>query len=59
VRHYLDLIEEMASHLAEVMKTQRCPYEALECSAMPVPDAKRRGAGWLAGQAYTSDGPTA
>jgi hypothetical protein len=51
VRHYLHLIEEMALHLADVMKTQRCPYEALDSSAMPVRDAKRRGAGWLAGQA--------
>jgi hypothetical protein len=41
----------MALHLADVMKTQRCPYEALDSSAMPVRDAKRRGAGWLAGQA--------
>jgi hypothetical protein len=51
VRHYLHLIEEMALHLADMMKTQRCPYEALDSSAMPVRDAKRRGAGWLAGQA--------
>ena len=51
MRHYLHLIEEMALHLADVMKTQRCPYEALDSSAMPVRDAKRRGAGWLAGQA--------
>jgi hypothetical protein len=51
VRRYLHLIEEMALHLADVMKTQRCPYEALDSSAMPVRDAKRRGAGWLAGQA--------
>ncbi len=49
VRHYLDLIEEMALHLADVMKAQRCPYEALDSSAMPVRDAKRRGEGWLAG----------
>ncbi len=51
VRHYLHLIEEMALHLADVMKAQRCPYEALDSSAMPIRDAKRRGAGWLAGLA--------
>jgi hypothetical protein len=51
VRHSLGLIEEMALHLAEVMETQRCPYQALDSSAMPVRDAKRRGEGWLAGRA--------
>jgi hypothetical protein len=51
VRRYLGLIEEMALHLADVMKAQRCPYQALDSSAMPVRDAKRRGEGWLAGQA--------
>jgi hypothetical protein len=34
-----------------MMEAQRCPYEVLDASAMPVRDAKRRGAGWLAGQA--------
>jgi hypothetical protein len=33
------------------MKAHRCPYEALDSSAMPVRDAKRRGGGWLAGYA--------
>jgi hypothetical protein len=33
------------------MKAQSCPYEALDSSAMPVRDAKRRGEGWLAGLA--------
>jgi hypothetical protein len=51
VRHTLSLIEEIALHLAEVMKAQRCPYQALDSSAMPVRDAKRRGEGWLAGRA--------
>ncbi len=45
------LIEEVALHLAGMMDTQRCPYEALDSSAMPVRDSKRRGQGWLAGQA--------
>ena len=51
VRRYVDLIEEMALHLADVMKAQSRPYEALDSSAMPVRDAKRRGEGWLAGSA--------
>jgi DDE family transposase len=51
VRRSLGLIEEVALHLANVMKAQRCPYEALDSSAMPVRDAKRRGEGWLAGSA--------
>jgi hypothetical protein len=44
------LIEEMALHLAEVLQARECPYEALDSSAMPVREAKRRGHGWLAGQ---------
>ena len=51
VRHYLDLIEEMALPLANVMKAQEGPYESPDSSAMLVRDAKRRGEGWLAGQA--------
>jgi hypothetical protein len=50
VRFYTELIEEMALHLAKVvLEVGGCPYEALDSSAMPVRDAKRRGAGWLAG----------
>lgn len=51
VRSHADLIEEVALHLARMMEAQRCPYEALDTSAMPIRDAKRRGAGWLAGYA--------
>jgi hypothetical protein len=51
VRRSLDLIEEIALHLADVMKAQRCPYQALDSAAMPIRDAKRRGEGWLAGSA--------
>ncbi len=49
VRHHLDLIEAVALHLVEMMEAQECAYEALDSSAMPVRDAKRRGEGWLAG----------
>lgn len=51
VRSCTELIEEMALYLAGVLQTRKCPYEALDSSAMPVRDAKRRGAGWLAGYA--------
>ncbi len=51
VRHSLGLIEEVALHLANVLQAQRCPYQALDSSAMPIRDAKRRGTGWLAGSA--------
>src|SRR5215216_5836871 len=51
VRCQVGLIEAVALHLAEVMEVQGGPYEALDTSAMPVRDAKRRGTGWLAGHA--------
>jgi hypothetical protein len=51
VRDHLDLIEEVALHLAEVMGARKCSYQALDSSAMPVRDAKRRGTGWLTGYA--------
>jgi hypothetical protein len=58
VRSCTELIEEMALYLAEVLEARECPYEALDSSAMPVRDAKRRGAGWLAGSTPILDGPT-
>ncbi len=51
VRSHADLIEAFVLHLVAVLQTPRCPYQALDSSAMPVRDAKRRGHGWLAGQA--------
>jgi len=51
VCHTLGLIEEIALHLADMMEAQGCSYQALDSSAMPVRDAKRRGEGWLAGLA--------
>jgi Transposase DDE domain len=56
VRSRVGLIEKVALHLA-LMPNARANargagcYEALDTSAMPVRDAKRRGEGWLAGQA--------
>ena len=52
VRSCVGLLEEVALHLA-LMPNARggACYEALDTSAMPVRDAKRRGEGWLAGYA--------
>jgi hypothetical protein len=36
-------------HLASLLGAQQAPYEALDCSGVPVRHAQRRGAGWLAG----------
>ena len=38
-------------HLADLLQGEHCLYQALDSSGVPVRDAKRRGAGWLAGQA--------
>jgi hypothetical protein len=51
VRFYADAIEEIALHLTQMVEGDRCLYQALDASAMPVRDAKRRGHGWLAGRA--------
>jgi hypothetical protein len=48
------LIEEVALHLLALMPDAQGgggAYEALDASAMPVRNAKRRGEGWLAGYA--------
>ncbi|MDX6379796.1 MAG: hypothetical protein QOI57_820 [Rubrobacteraceae bacterium] len=61
VRLHLDLIESLALHLPTLLDARKeeeeeeeeyshC-FEALDCSAMPVRDIKRRGEGWLAGYA--------
>ena len=54
VRSRAGLVEELALYLARMMEVHGSPYEALDTSAMPVRDAKRRGEGWLAG--YTDIG---
>jgi hypothetical protein len=51
VRFHAAAIEEIALHLGQIVKGDRSPYQALDASAMPVRDAKRRGHGWLAGYA--------
>jgi len=48
-RHYAAIVA-FFGHLAALLQDQRAPYEALDCTGVPTRDAKRRGAGWLAGQ---------
>ena len=49
-RHY-EAIVAFFRYLAAWLQSQDCPYEALDCTGVPTRNAKRRGAGWLAGQA--------
>lgn len=53
VRSCVGLIEEVALHLLTLIPDTQggAAYEALDASAMPVRNAKRRGEGWLAGRA--------
>jgi hypothetical protein len=51
VRSHTELIEAFFLHLVAVLEVRKRPYEALDSSAMPTRDCKRRGHGWLAGQA--------
>ena len=51
VRSHARAIEEIAVKLGEMLEGEARPYQALDSSAMPVRDAKRRGHGWLAGEA--------
>jgi hypothetical protein len=50
-RSYRDAIVTFSLFLVEQMQAQDCLYEALDSSGIPTRDAKRRGTGWLAGQA--------
>ena len=54
LRSHTKLIEDFFLHLLALLEAQKCPYEALDSSAMPVRDAKRRG-----GMDGSPDGPTA
>lgn len=51
VRSHEEFIEAFILHLLALLDVQRRPYEALDSSAMPTRDCKRRGHGWLAGRA--------
>ena len=50
VRSCTGLIEEIAVKLGKMLEDRAHAYQALDSSAMPVRDAKRRGHGWLAGE---------
>ncbi len=49
LRAQRDAIVAFGHHLADVLGARTAPYEALDGSAVPVRNAKRRGRGWLAG----------
>jgi hypothetical protein len=51
MRHYRDDIGAFSLYLVELMQAQDCPYEALDSAAVPTRDVKRRGVGWLPGEA--------
>src|SRR5256885_8933057 len=51
MREHRDAITTFGLHLVELMDGQACSYEVLDSTAAVTRDAKRRGLGWLAGQA--------
>jgi hypothetical protein len=50
-RGYREAIVAFSRFLVEQMQAQNCLYEVLDSAGIPTRDAKRRGTGWLAGQA--------
>lgn len=51
LRRHREAITAFFLYLVEELRAQHCAYEALDTSAVPTRDAKRRGAGWLPGLA--------
>jgi hypothetical protein len=51
LRAHRDAITAFGLHLAHAMQAHCCPYEVLDSTGIETRDAKRRGTGWLAGQA--------
>jgi hypothetical protein len=51
LRSYRDAITAFGLYLVQLMQAQACAYEVLDSTAAVTRDAKRRGSGWLAGQA--------
>jgi hypothetical protein len=51
MRQQRDAITAFSLYLVELLEAQHCLYEALDSTAAVTRDAKRRGRGWLAGQA--------
>jgi hypothetical protein len=50
-RSHRDAITAFALFLVQELHARQCPYEVLDSTAAVTRDAKRRGTGWLAGQA--------
>ena len=50
-RRYYETLVAFSRHLVDLLQGQRCVFEALDSSGVPTRSAKRRGAGWLPGQA--------
>jgi hypothetical protein len=50
-RQHRDVIVAFSLYLVDQMQAHHCLYEALDSSGIATRDAKRRGTGWLAGQA--------
>ncbi|WP_211221449.1 hypothetical protein [Ktedonobacter racemifer] len=50
-RSYRDEITAFALFVVQLLRAQDTAYEVLDSTAAPTRDAKRRGLGWLAGQA--------
>ena len=50
-RRYYGTLAAFFRCLAGLLQGRHCLYEALDSSGVPTRDAKRRGRGWLAGQA--------
>lgn len=51
LREEREVIVSFGLSLVALMRAQHCLYELLDSSGVPTRDAKRRGAGWLPGQA--------
>ncbi len=51
MREHRDAITSFGLYLVELLHAQQCLYEVLDSTAAVTRDAKRRGLGWLAGQA--------
>jgi hypothetical protein len=50
-RQHYEALVACFLHLGQLLAAQHCPYEALDSSAIPTREAKRRGAGWVPGLA--------
>lgn len=51
VRHHTGEITAFFLHLVDLLEADHAPYEALDGTAVVIRNAKRRGEGWLCGQA--------